>query len=189
MQSNSNVLPGRNEAVGHNTEDKQYWCEEGQKTEYVFVKDIAPKINRKLIIHPEKEKNPLHIDLLKTDTNELADLKVQNTPFFTASRYSKFDGGRYDPQFTVTFNYKDYCNYKSNYPGAIIYWWVNWAQLTWKDKSVAPLYGVYEVRFSDMKKLIEEKRVPLHQYQHRINDEINAKDSYLFDLRWFTKLL
>jgi hypothetical protein len=36
---------------------------------------------------------------------------------------------------------------------------------------------------------IEKGNVYLHAYQNRINDDENAKDSYLFDLRSFKRLL
>ena len=179
----------RNAAIEHNTEDKPFWCKTGQKKEEVFIKEIVPKINRSIIIHPEKANNPKHIDLLRTDIAIVADLKTQNTPFFTAGKYYKCSGEKFDPQYTVTFNHKDYDYYSRVYPNSIIYWWVHWTQLQWKELSVQPMYCVYEVPFEFMSKLIQNQKVPLHRYQHRVGDPINAKDSYLFDLRWFERLL
>ncbi|PJI06831.1 hypothetical protein [Clostridium pasteurianum] len=54
------------------------------------------------IINPEKKENPKAIDL-----NLYADLKTQKTTFFTAMKKYQCD-----PQYTVTFNYKDYEYYK-----------------------------------------------------------------------------
>lgn len=169
--------------VKHNTEDKFYWYTEGEKLEHAFVKEIVPKIGRALIINPEKESNPTVIDLYNPDMNYYADLKTQNTPFFTAFTYG------YDPTYTVTFNRKDYLRYKTLYPSAIIYWYVNWQQVTLGKWEVDPLEGVWEVPFSDMAKVIEEGEAPLHAYQNRITDDANARDSYLFNLNDFVRLL
>ena len=177
----------RNPSITHSTEDKNYWCQKGESIEEAFVREIVPRINRKLIIHPNKIVNKTYIDLLDLNTNTEADLKMQNTPFFKASMY------RFDPQYTVTFNKKDYENYRVNYPGANIYWWVNWEQTSLvihnEKYSVDPLYGVWEAAFSQMRSIIESGKAPLHEYIHRKWDPINAKSSYLFDLNSFTRLL
>jgi hypothetical protein len=166
-----------------NTEYKEYWCRKGEIAEEAFVREIVPRINRNLIIHPEKKTTKTYIDLLNVDTNGVADLKTQNTPFFKASMYG------YDPQYTVTFNRKDYLNYKKRYPESVIYFWVNWEQteITIRDEvySVQPLYGVWEVNFNELR--IEG--APLHKYIRRYGDQVNATESYLFDLNSFTRLL
>lgn len=177
------VVLERNEVIEHDTEDKMYWCKKGEKEEEVFVEKIVPHINRDLIVHPLKKVKSTHIDLLDTARGIVADLKVQNTPFFTAETYG------YNPQYTVTFNKKDYKYYKSSYPECYIYWWVNWKQLSLGRYSVEKMYGVWEVPFSKMKMMIEDRHVPLHEYKHRVGDKINATESYLFDLNSFQKLL
>ncbi|MDY7224513.1 cold shock domain-containing protein [Halalkalibacterium halodurans] len=182
LQATNVTLIERN-IVKHHTEDKFAWCKEGERLEEAFVKNIVPKINRKLKIHPDKKNDPTTIDLYNIETKQKADLKTQNTPFFTSSRYG------YDPKYTVTFNRKDYERYKKLYPEVIIYWYVNWQQLIWKTIKVTPLEGVWEIPFSIMARYIENNKVPLHTYLNRINDDINAKDSYLFDLRTFNRLM
>jgi cold shock CspA family protein len=172
----------RNKTI-HHTEDKFAWCLEGEKLEEAFVREIVPKIGRNLIIHPDKKYKPTSIDLYNPDTKEISDLKTQNTPFFTSTRFG------FDPTYTVTFNKKDYNRYKKVYPNAIIYWYVKWNQLTWKNLSVQPLEGVWEVPFCVMAKAIETGHAYLHVYENRKNDDENAKDSYLFDLRGFNRLL
>lgn len=169
--------------VKHHTEDKFAWCREGEKLEEAFVREIVPKLNKRLVIHPNKKQDPTSIDLYNPETEEISDLKSQKTPFFTSFLYG------YDASFTVTFNKKDYLRYKEIYPNAIIYWYVKWEQTAWKDIEVDPLEGVWEVPFSFMAKIIEEGDAPLHQYKNRINDDTNAKESYLFDLRNFSRLL
>ena len=170
------------------TEDKQKWCEMGLKDELKFLENMASLMGRKLDLHPEKKKgNKYHIDLIDLETGRNADLKHQETPFFTAARQNP----SLSPTYTVTFNRKDYENYKNNYPDADIYWWVNWKQLEWNNIKVDKIDGVWVCKFCDMADLIEKGEVVLHGYQNRVNDDVNAKDSYLFDLRnpIFTRLL
>ncbi len=182
-----NVVSGGmivNSSLEHDAEDKGYWCSKGEEFEKAFVEKIAPKIRENIIIHPNKKNNATYIDFMNLSCGREADLKVQNTPFFTAG--SKYG---YNPQYTVTFNHKDYVNYKDNYDNPIIYWWVNWQQLEWRSISVSPLYGIWKVDFNTMKEMIENEKVPLHGYQQRVGDSVNATASYLFDLRWFKKIL
>ncbi|WP_046176214.1 cold-shock protein [Domibacillus indicus] len=179
----TNVVVIQRNAVKHHTEDKFAWCREGEQLEEAFVREIVPKIGRNLIIHPDKISNPTSIDLFNPQTQEISDLKTQKTPFFTANKYN------YEPTYTVTFNRKDYTRYKQMYPRAIIYWYVKWEQTEWNGLSVEPLEGVWEVTFHNLALEIEKGKVPLHPYQNRVNDDQNAKDSYLFDLRNFTRLL
>lgn len=173
----------RNQAIEHNTEDKLYWCRAGEIEEEAFVREIVPRIHRNLIVHPDKKTRKTMIDLLNTDQGTLADLKTQKTPFFSAGRYG------YDPQYTVTFNHKDYDHYKRLYPTAAIYFWVHWEQLQYKTYTVEPMYGVWEVSFTYLQERIEANEVALHQYKHRIGDTKNATESYLFNLNEFHRLL
>lgn len=171
-----------------NTEDKQKWCTEGEELEKAFVERIVPYLNVKLEINPDKCDNPCVIDLIDLTNGKYADLKSQNTPFFTAGRfyYGENKEHKYEPTYTVTFNKKDYENYRNNYPGCDIYWCINWTQLNYDTNYVAPLEGVWRAKFIDMANKIEKGEVYLHEYLHRKNDDINAKDSYLFDLRDIT---
>jgi hypothetical protein len=167
----------------HNTEDKAYWWKSGEDYESIFIKEIAPIINRNLVINPEKKQYKASIDLLNIDSGIFADLKTQETPFFTAYRYGL------NPQTTVTFNKKDYEYYAKQYPTADIYWWVNWKQTAYKSYTVDPLYGVWESHFIQIKTTIERGRAPLHSYINRKGDLSNATESYLFDLNDFIRLM
>lgn len=170
----------------HNTEDRDKWYDEGERLEQAFLERFDGKLPFGLRINPEKEYDPSVIDFIEGDGSQYADLKTQNTPFFTADRKNK----QLDPRFTVTFNRKDYLRYKKLYPNCRIYFWVNWTQTEWNNFHVEPLEGVWVARFADMQEAIESGRVTLHPYKYRVNDEHNAKDSYLFDLRSdiFTRL-
>lgn len=166
----------------HNTEDKQWWVKMWRQKEDEFVTNICPRLGLKASINPEKQHNDYAIDLIVE--GQIADLKCQTTPFFSSSRY------KCDPQFTITFNRKDYERYSRLYPNAIIYFWVDWQLLEkalgGRIYSVLSMSGVWRVPFLNMKEQIESGAIPLHPYQRRQSDrQGNAKDSFLFDLRSF----
>ncbi|MGQ7360293.1 hypothetical protein ACTGV6_03195 [Streptococcus suis] len=173
-------IADRNKTI-YNTEDRNQWYKLGENKEFLFVDTVVPNLDRELIINPDKKDDPTKIDLWDVTNNRPADLKVQTTPFFTASKYL-YKGSHYDPQYAVTFNKKDYEKYKKEYPNADIYFWVNWNQLTYKKHSVEPMCGVWRARFEKMVEYIDDEIVYLHEYQHRKDDDYNAKDSYLFML-------
>lgn len=172
------TLVERNE-IRRSTEDKLAWCAEGQEEEQDFVNTVVPHLHRDIIINPKKKTDPYAIDLEDRGQGRYADLKKQTTPFFTAAGKDP----RYDPRFTVTFNRKDYERYRELYPGCDIYYWVDWQQLSGYGVSIQPLTGVWVASFASMAALIESGQLYLHQYDHRKTDDVNAKDSYLFDLR------
>ena len=176
--TNVRVRDERNKSK-FNTEDKQKWYREGEKLERQFLARFKETLPSSLAINPEKQSDPTAIDLLDSATKQYADLKTQNTPFFTAQKIDP----HLDPRYTVTFNRKDYSRYKSRYPECDIYFWVDWKQTKLWSLRIEPLEGVWMARFGDMQNAIDSKSVKLHKYKYRSNDESNAKDSYLFDLR------
>lgn len=171
--------------VKFNTEDKKTWCNFGASREIAFVENVVPLLELDIIVNPEKVYNPYVIDLFDRTSSKYADLKTQNTPFFTAGKYGV------DPQYAVTFNKKDYDRYCKLYPMCDIYFHVQWEQESYRNIVVNPLSGVWVAKFADMRSLIEKNMVPLHPYKYRGNDLVNAKDSFVFDLRndIFTRLL
>ncbi len=171
----------RNAEVQHNTEDKRWWLQHGLKLEYEFVDLCRNELNIKAEINPAKSNSPTAPDLLVD--GKIADLKVQNTPFFSASKYSM------DPRFTVTFNRKDFERYSSIYPEIVVYFWVNWTQLSWRDFQVQKLNAIYKADFSLIAEQINSGKAKEHSYIHRKVDTVgNAKSSFLLDIRTFQKI-
>ncbi len=170
----------RNQVV-FNTEDRDLWYAWGEDFETDFIENIVPRINIDIRKNPEKEYCPWAIDLIDYTNDKPADLKTQNTPFFTAGKYT-YGEEPYNPQYTVTFNKKDYENYLENHPGCDIYFWVHWTQLSYKSYSVQEMYGVWKAKFSRMAEKIQADEVVLHEYLHRKDDDHNARESYLFNL-------
>ncbi|MRM79006.1 hypothetical protein GJI91_08900 [Lactococcus lactis subsp. cremoris] len=180
----------RNIAV-FNTESRNEWYKWGENKEQDFITKIVPKLQLDIQINPQKETMPWVIDLVDYTNDKFADLKVQNTPFFTASRYC-YKGVPYDPEYTVTFNKKDYENYMQNYPDCHIYFWVNWEQTHYKNIVLNPLWGIWRASISDIDNIISNGEATLHSYQFRRNDDHNAKESFLLNLndsRVFERLI
>jgi hypothetical protein len=82
-----------------------------------FIKICNERLGLKARINPDKGENSYALALIVD--GRLADLKVQNTPFFKArEKYGV------DPTYAITFNRKDYNSYKSKYLDIDIYFWV-----------------------------------------------------------------
>lgn len=171
-----------NANVPHNTEDKMWWYEKGVELEEAFIKHSKEYGLDDAKINPEKATDKKVPDLIVG--GRLAELKTRNTPFFTAGRY------KFDPQYTITFNLKDYERYREKYPDLDIYFLVEWTQLQYGKYSVRPLKAVYKAPFSLIAKIIESGKAPLHSYERRQNDtQGNAKSSFLLDVRQFQQLV
>lgn len=171
----------RNQAI-FNTEDRDRWYEWGEAGEDNFVTKIAPVIGLDIKKNPAKATCPWEIDLVDYTNNRYADLKIQNTPFFTVGKYS-YNGQRCDPTYSVTFNRKDFIKYSNEHPDCDIYFWVTWNQTEYRGHTIPELHGVWRGCFSKMAERITQGAAPLHAYQHRTTDDHNARDSYVFDLR------
>ncbi|MFB6101212.1 MAG: hypothetical protein ABEJ73_01435 [Haloplanus sp.] len=158
------------------TENKKPWLAFGEQREATFVEDVAPTIGLDAQRNPAKDDDPTALDLLVD--GDPADLKTQETPFFTAEKH-------YDlpPQYVVTFNANDYHRYRRKANPAI-YFWVRWYdELAGYGAEVEAMEGVWHTPFSHIEELIESERAPRHRYQRRRGDPDNANASYLLDLR------
>lgn len=179
------LFNARAEEIDHNDlQDKAFWCKHGVRIEESFVAEYGANLG--VEINPEKDGNPYAPDLL-IKGQYLADLKTQNTPFFSAAeRYG------YDPTFTVVFNEKDRKRYFREYPNIYILFWVDWMATrmefpSGKSYRCEYLRGVWAVSFDRLNALCSG--APLHDYQQRKDDDLgNAKASYLIDLRKLKKI-
>lgn len=170
----------RNQAP-FSTEDRARWYEWGEDAEADFVEKIVPQLGLDIRKNPEKERCSWAIDLFDYTNNRPADLKVQNTPFFTVVKY-RYCGKRCDPAYSVTLNRKDFENYQANHPDCFIYFWVHWTQREYRGITVPELYGVWQAELSKLGERIQRGEAPLHAYQNRQTDDHNARDSYVFSL-------
>lgn len=170
----------------HDTEDIGWWYEHGNRKEDFFVEKIAPLVGLDARINPAKEDDKTAPDLIISGKE--AELKTQETPFFTAKKNCGVD-----PQYAVTFNHGDYLSYKRKHPDLDIYFMVNWQKLSYKTKqgleiTVMPLKAVYRVNFKEIQRQIESGQARLHEYLRRKGDPLNETHSYGLDLRSFELL-
>jgi hypothetical protein len=150
-------------------EDKLAWCEKGEKQEQSFV---LRSLNSGLSVIKNPAKN---LDKYTHDLYAIfqSDLKSISTPFNTAGRYG------IDSKYAITINEKDVVRYKNLYPNIMLILDINY-----------PSYkGVRIASINRISWLIEHDRAKKHTYKDRVDDTNgNAKDSYVFDLRWFDEV-
>lgn len=163
-------------------QDKDSFLELGEQKEHEFVNEIAPMLGLDAKINPEKIDDPTVIDMIVD--GEPADLKVQETPFFTSE--NKFG---IEPQWAVTFNKIDYERYKDKGGDMDIIFWINWKRDE-REKGekygthVAGMSGVWVVPFKKIQEWVENDKVTYHKYQNRHHASRNSNRSYGLDLRW-----
>lgn len=162
------------------TEDKKLWQNIGQQYEQFFIEECRIKgidIQR----NPKKSVDPTLPDLIYKGEHP-AELKTQTVPFFTARKYG------FIPEYTVTFNRKDYENYTLSNKNIFIFFRVCWNVTSYNGIKVSAVNGCYWLPFSSIKREIEAGHSPEHVYKRRIHDNINAKSSFLLDIHWMNVL-
>lgn len=173
-------MQDRNAAIAHDTEDRNWWYLHGINLEESFVRICTQRLSIRAMINPAKRHDKYAPDLCVDNT--LADLKTQNTPFFTARKYGL------DPQYTFTFNRKDYERYKANYPHIDIYVWIDWRQVEGFGAKVNYLGGFFRLPFADVARLIEAGAKEHFYLRRQDPNDRNAKSSFLLDIRDFEAL-
>lgn len=158
----------------HDTEDKRYWTRYGASREVALVR-ILRSLGIEASINPSKVEDPTAPDLIVS--GELADVKCQRTPFFKAKELYGID-----PQFAVTLNRKDIERYQSQFPSITIYFWVDWETLRWGPYRVKPMFGIWRATLPQIIQMLTAG-IESHSYRRRITDAINARESYVLDLR------
>jgi hypothetical protein len=168
-------MDSRNPNVSHDTEDRVWWLRYGEKLEDQFVGFMSETLHIAAVRNPAKETDPTAPDLIVEGV--LAEVKTQNTPFFTAARHG------FEPRFAVSFNRKDYDYYSRCYPELIVYFWVDWKQLEGYGTRIEYFGGIFRLPFPKLKALIDSSERE-HHYLHRKHDtQRNAKSSFLVDVR------
>lgn len=168
-------------------ENKQFWCKKGEKQEIAFVNTFNQMVERNLLqfdkvgIHPEKEFNSFHPDLIiySKPKTEIAEVKVKNSPLFKADTYG------INSQFALTMDLKDsynYSNYLRNGLDLVIFIWVKWEAQTLKtfyiendiktyypgEKSVNRMAGIWVTKFSKLRNFESKSPPPIHWYKEKL---------------------
>lgn len=164
------------------TEDKRAWVRVGVQRENEFVAERAPDLGIVAEINPAKADDPYTHDLM---VRVASDLKAVRTPLFKARELYGLD-----PQYTITFNVKDYNRYAELYPDILVIFDVRWAadkaemQLGDTTYRVAPMHATYWGFLSHIADAIDTCGNQKHVYARRDNDDQgNARDSWVLDAR------
>ncbi|MGR5503529.1 hypothetical protein ACQKP3_22600 [Vibrio sp. DNB22_10_4] len=162
--------------------NKSFACAQGENQESLFVKTFKKlqdngfiQSEERIAIHPEKEANPYHPDLIVNE-KLVAELKTKASPLFMAQNYG------IDPQYALTMDLKDSLHYNKlleQGTDVTIYVWVKWAAKTMQRYSVqngqkcyndevfevGQLAGIWKVNFSQLRQFERDYQVPIHWYK------------------------
>jgi hypothetical protein len=177
-------------------DNKAFWCSHGEKQEEAFIKMFAQLqqqgriiSDEKLAIHPSKELNPYHPDLI-INNQFIGEVKTKNSPLFMAQTYG------INPQFALTMDLKDSFNYGRLLKNGIditIYIWVKWEAMMMKTKynqyRVKQLAGVWRTSFSTLREHELKSPPPIHWYK----ESFRKPPTYLISdeqhSRWSNELI
>jgi hypothetical protein len=172
------------------TENKELWYKKSLHWEKYFCDNIANMFGIEAIINPEKIRNPMAIDLIiKSQKGDiLTELKPQFTPFFKSKELYGIDS-----QFAFAFNVRDYYEYKNFNSNIWILFWLFWLEnkmdINKKEYKVSSICGLWTCSIKMLNNFIINKKPDIHIYKKRINDNNgNAKNSYIFDIRNFINI-
>ena len=164
-----------NEISFDQLDDKAFWCKHGELQEKAFI-NIFQKLQNKNIlktifdisIHPEKNINPYHPDLL-VNKKYIGDAKIKNSPLFMAKTYSV------SPQFALTIDLKDIFNYRkrliSKSQDVYVFIWVKWEAhkmiTSHKTYSVEKMGGIWVSKISQLLEHLKKNKVGIHWYKEK----------------------
>jgi len=160
------------------TEDKLAWCDHGLDLELLFCEKFGERLG--VSMNPEKTDNPYAPDLV--NVSGFADLKTQQTPFYRAGSYGV------NPLQCVVINRKDLKRYYKLYRDIQIYFWLSFEGGTSYGVSIPKMDAIFMVDLASIIRMIHDKLIPLHHYQRRGDDPVNAKSSYLIDTALLTQV-
>ena len=186
--------PPRRIVSFNDLDNKAFWCNHGENKEHAFVK-VMSKIDTdyQVDIHPEKENNPYHPDLVvkHNDKTYIGEAKIKNSPLFIAQKYGV------SPQFALTMDLKDSFNYDKwlkRGEDIKIFIWVKWEahemHLSTRSYRVEPMRGIWVTSFSKLRFLEKSNNPPgIHWYQDHFRHpkEYDPSLSHLKD--WCNELI
>ena len=164
-----------NEISFDQLDDKAFWCKHGELQEKAFINVFQKlqdenllKTNFDISIHPEKNTNPYHPDLL-VNHKYIGDAKIKNSPLFMAKTYSV------SPQFALTIDLKDIFNYRkrliSKSQDVYIFIWVKWEahkMITSRNTyTVERMGGIWVSKISRLLEYLKLNNVGIHWYKEK----------------------
>jgi hypothetical protein len=185
-----------NETSFDRLEDKAFWCAHGERQEIAFVNKFKELKHKGLMttdisidIHPEKNKNSYHPDLIVNE-QFVGEAKIKNSPLFIAKKYGV------NPQFALTMDLKDVFNYRKKLIldglDIHVFIWVKWEAkkmtTSYSEKSVRRMGGIWVTPFSRLLGFIQDepKSFPcIHWYR----ESFRHPPYYDKENRWAKELL
>lgn len=170
------------------TENKIEWYKAAERWEEHFCTSVAPVygITARINVAKARDKTAPDLEVLyKSGVFRPVELKPQFTPFFMSTKLYNIH-----PQFAFSLNVCDVEEYKERQ------WW-NLPILFWTDWKVREWNGVGVVNkvewlawqtVRELSEYIDQKKPPVHNYARRVNDDNNAKNSYILDITDFKKI-
>lgn len=177
-------------------DNKAFWCAHGERQEEAFIKTFTKLQETQLIsstevlgIHPEKQQNAFHPDLIVNNC-DVGEVKTKNSPLFMANTYGV------PPQFALTMDLKDSFNYLRLLNQGIdvtIYIWVKWEakkMVTPKNTyEVAQLAGIWKTKFSALRDLELSAPPPIHWYKEKFRQPPEYSKEEVTHNAWVQELL
>lgn len=154
-----------------------------EKWELEFCSDVAPRygitaeINPNKVVHPEDNDLLVH---LPDGKHVIGELKPNFKPFFMAGKLYGID-----PQYAFAFNLRDLRDIPLD---GIVFVWLRFKRVTGYGVSIEYMEKVYGEWGHVFVHKIKTANAPVHEYQRRIDDPINAKRSYILDARMFREI-
>lgn len=185
------------EVVLHNTEDKNWWLQEGETREGEFLELCAAQnILKGIVPNPERTANRKHLPEYFY-RGALLDLKDHRIPFFEAERTRQIP-----PRYALTLDEQDVIDIETKYPTCRLVFYVNWMAVKYqkvrldekggetilREIVIQPLHGIWGMTPARMRELTAENK-NIHEYLRRKDDRRgNAKTSFGVDLRRLTQI-
>lgn len=166
-----------------NTENRQEWYKKAEQWELKFCSDVAPRFGITTEINPNKEVHPEDNDLLvhlPDGRSIIGELKPNFKPFFMAGKLYSIN-----PQYAFAFNVRDMRDIPED---GIVFVWLKFRHVTAYGVTVQYMEKVYGEWGKDFLEKINTANAPIHHYQRRVNDPVNAKCSYILDARMFREI-
>ena len=167
------------------TEDKAAWCGAAEAQERTFAINRLFALGLSGAVNINKRHDPFTHDLFVSFP---VDLKSVRTPLFMAQELYGLD-----PQYAVTFNFKDAKRYREFYPNIVVIFDVSWEQTSKEigDRifRVQPMHQTHAGFLDNISRAIKAGGNQRIEYKNRVNDtKGNAKESWVFDVRLLQRL-
>jgi len=162
----------------NNPQDRKAWWVYGEYMEDIFLEQ-ARFLGVRIYKNPDKYTNKYaHAFFVERDgITYPADFNGQLTPFRSALILHNIS-----PIFAISINRNNVEEYVRTYPDMMLVIDVNYTE-------GIPYNGTHLAPIKDVQHRIESGSARLQIYKNRVDDLNNNPNSYVFDVRWFERLI